>query len=297
MRSSHTSGRYYELNSDAVALGKLDLADPEDLGRQFLTQLDDFPRASPGGCDPIQRRISMNQITFALCALLALAEVDTPGWNGTKWGQTVSEVSEQLPGASPVANPQASDGLEGLLALDAFELGGVSYSVVLYFNPSTGGLQRVSLSYETTIDLAATDLAAGTVDLAAAQKQGEELFAKALADAEAAGAPDPYEAALRAMEAEAVAAIKKHELEVAARQRRASAGSACATVDDLIHKKYGPPTRNIHDGKVVAGLLMVHRHWILPTTTIRLLSADSVEVGGTCSIVYESTQSGEMDKI
>jgi signal transduction histidine kinase/CheY-like chemotaxis protein len=35
-----------ELNADAVALGKLDLSDPEDLGRQFLTQLDDFPRAS-----------------------------------------------------------------------------------------------------------------------------------------------------------------------------------------------------------------------------------------------------------
>ena len=35
-----------ELNADAIALGKLDLADPEDLGRQFLSQLDDFPRAS-----------------------------------------------------------------------------------------------------------------------------------------------------------------------------------------------------------------------------------------------------------
>jgi len=173
-------------------------------------------------------------ICFLMLSLSAFGQdVDTPGWYGTEWGTGMAEVKTELPEASEVSEPNMSDGLEGRLALPSFDLAGFEYSVLLYFNPSTDGLQRVSLKYE---------------------------------------AKPPVE-------------------------RGRDAQSACSRVDDLLHKKYGSPTRNLRDGERVSGLFMVHRHWILPTTTIRLLSADSVEVGGFCSIIYESTESAEMEKI
>jgi len=160
-------------------------------------------------------------------------EADAPGWYGTHWGAKVPEIREKLPATEVVPEPEVSDGMEGRLSLPVFELAGFEYSAILYFNPSTDGLQRVSLKYD---------------------------------------AKPPVESGRDAQ-------------------------SACGRVDDLLHKKYGTPTRNLRNGERVSGLFMTHRHWILPTTTIRLLSADSVEVGGFCSIIYEATESAEMEKI
>jgi hypothetical protein len=170
-------------------------------------------------------------LTVAVAATAAGS--DTSGWNGTRWGQKVSEVEALLQDATAPSEPEASDGLEERLVLPRFELAGFDYAVTLYFDPATEGLQRVSLQYD---------------------------------------AKPPIESGRDAQ-------------------------SACGRVDDLLHKKYGPPTRNLRNGERVSGLFMVHRHWILPTTTIRLLSADSVEVGGFCSIIYEATKSPDMDKV
>lgn len=179
-------------------------------------------------------RYSIAIILFLVLSSAASGqEVDTPGWYLTRWGTTVTEVKEAMPDVEAVESPELSDGLEGRLLLPSFELAGFEYSGLFYFNPSTDGLQRVSLKYEAKPPV-----------------------------------PDGRDAQ-----------------------------SACGRVDDLLHKKYGPPTRNLRNGERVSGLFMVHHQWILPTTTIRLLSADTIEVGGFCSIIYEATKSEEMDKI
>lgn len=164
------------------------------------------------------RNVLPLMILLMACFPAFAQEADAPGWYGTQWGAKVPEIREELPATEIVSEPEVSDGMEGRLTLPVFELAGFEYSAILYFNPSTDGLQRVSLKYDAKPPV------------------------------------DPGR----------------------------NAQTACGRVDDLLHKKYGTPTRNLRNGERVSGLFMTHRHWILPTTTIRLLSADSVEVGGFC---------------
>lgn len=70
-----------------------------------------------------------------------------------------------------------------------------------------------------------------------------------------------------------------------------------AQVERLLHKKYGPPSRVISDGENLSGITLTNKQWILPTTTIRFVYAGSSLTGGFCSIVYESTQDDELDKL
>jgi hypothetical protein len=171
-----------------------------------------------------------------LCLLTGsvLAEPpDSPGWNGTRWGQNSAQVQQLLADSAKPAEGKASEGLETRLEIATFELSGFPFRVELLFRPATDALQRVDLNYKTEPPV----------------PKGRE------------------------------------------------AATACARVEDLLVKKYGPATRNLKNGESIGGLMMTHRHWVLPTTTIRLLAADTLAVGGFCSITYEPTKSAELDKV
>lgn len=83
-------------------------------------------------------------------------------------------------------------------------------------------------------------------------------------------------------------------------ERASGPANTCVTLNKLMRQKYGSPTKSwdpSSTGEGVFKMTIEHHQWILPTTTLDILSADSFPIGGMCGLTYEPTKSEELEKI